>query len=115
MTVRSILADGGRLYWLLLRRSVAVAAVVYAVIAALEFGAASAHWLSIALWPLRQIASLGGPLLVEGALIPAFAWATVTAPFSAHVLAVVYYRLADPERPVIHEEVGRWRSVWAGA
>jgi hypothetical protein len=44
-----------------------------------------------------------------------FAWSSLTAPFEAHVLSVVYYRLRDPERPVIHENVLRWRSAWAGA
>ena len=42
------------------------------------------------------------------------AWSSVTAPFSAHVLTVLYYRLTEPERPVIHEDVRRWKSVWAG-
>ena len=44
-----------------------------------------------------------------------FVWSSLTAPFEAHVLSVVYYRLREPERPVIHEEVRRWRSVWEGA
>jgi hypothetical protein len=44
-----------------------------------------------------------------------FAWSSLTAPFEAHVLSVLFYRLTDPERPVIHEDVARWRSVWAGA
>ena len=44
-----------------------------------------------------------------------FVWSSLTAPFEAHVLSVVYYRLTDPERPVIHEDVARWQSVWAGA
>ena len=44
-----------------------------------------------------------------------FVWSSVTAPFEAHVLSVLFYRLTDPERPVIHEDVARWRSVWAGA
>ena len=44
-----------------------------------------------------------------------FVWSSLTAPFEAHVLSVLFYRLTDPERPVIHEDVARWRSVWAGA
>ena len=44
-----------------------------------------------------------------------FVASSLTAPFEAHVLSVLYYRLTDSERPVIHEEVMRWRSVWAGA
>jgi hypothetical protein len=42
------------------------------------------------------------------------AWSSVTAPFSAHVLTVLYYRLTEPERPVIHEDVRRWQSIWTG-
>ena len=30
-----------------------------------------------------------------------FVWSSLTAPFEAHVLSVVYYRLTDPERPVL--------------
>jgi len=44
-----------------------------------------------------------------------FVWSSLTAPFEAHVLSVVYYRLTEPERPVIHEDVAHWRSVWQGA
>jgi hypothetical protein len=44
-----------------------------------------------------------------------FVWSSLTAPFEAHVLSVVYYRLTDPERPVIHEDVRHWRSVWVGS
>jgi hypothetical protein len=43
-----------------------------------------------------------------------FVWSSLSAPFDAHVLSVLYYRLTDPERPVIHEDVARWRSVWEG-
>jgi hypothetical protein len=45
----------------------------------------------------------------------AFGWNALTAPFVAHVYTTVYYRMADPERPVIAPEVEHWRSVWAGA
>jgi hypothetical protein len=31
-----------------------------------------------------------------------FVWSSLTAPFEAHVLSVLYYRLTDPERPVLH-------------
>lgn len=40
---------------------------------------------------------------------------SVTAPFEAHVLTVLYYRFTDPDRPVIHPDVRTWRSVWKGA
>jgi hypothetical protein len=43
-----------------------------------------------------------------------FAWSSITVPFSAHVLSVLYYRLADPERPVVHPSVFTWGSVWRG-
>lgn len=43
-----------------------------------------------------------------------FLWSSVTAPFQAHVLTVVYYRLSDSGRPVIHPAVAGWRSVWEG-
>jgi cytochrome c oxidase assembly factor CtaG len=42
------------------------------------------------------------------------AWSSVTAPLYAHVLTVIYYKLVDPERPIIHLDVKTWRSVWAG-
>jgi hypothetical protein len=37
---------------------------------------------------------------------------SLTAPFFAHMLTVIYYRLTDPEQPVIHPDVRTWRSVW---
>lgn len=43
-----------------------------------------------------------------------FVWSSLTAPLVAHVLTVVYYRLVEPERPVIHESVAGWQSVWEG-
>jgi hypothetical protein len=39
----------------------------------------------------------------------------LTAPFTAHALTTIYYRLTDPDHPVIHPDVRGWRSVWAGA
>jgi hypothetical protein len=39
----------------------------------------------------------------------------LVAPFQAHLLTVIYYRLTDPLRPVIHESVEHWQSVWEGA
>ena len=43
------------------------------------------------------------------------AWNIITVPFQAHVLNVLYYRLAERSRPIVHEAVRGWRSVWAGA
>lgn len=51
---------------------------------------------------------------VEQALFD-LAWSSLTAPFHAHVLTVIYYKLADPERPIIHPDVAAWSSVWKGA
>ena len=31
-----------------------------------------------------------------------FVWAAFAAPFEAHVLTTIYYRLTDPERPLVH-------------
>ena len=40
-----------------------------------------------------------------------FVWNSLTAPFDAHVLSVVYYRLTDPGRPVIWSgDVGSARA-----
>lgn len=38
----------------------------------------------------------------------------IAAPYEAHVLSVLYYKLTEPERPVLPEEPPRetWRSVW---
>ena len=64
---------------------------------------------AVVFWP---VAFAGLDARIRFAL--ALAWSSATAPFSAHVLTVVYYRLTDPERPVVHEDVRRWTSVWAG-
>jgi hypothetical protein len=57
---------------------------------------------------LGHVPSLWGWLLRVGAL-------SITAPLYAHVLTVIYYRITDPEHPVIHPDVRTWRSVWQGA
>jgi len=36
----------------------------------------------------------------------------LTAPYAAHALTVVYYALADPQRPVVLDPGHRWESVW---
>jgi hypothetical protein len=43
-----------------------------------------------------------------------FVWSSLAAPFAAHLLTVIYYRRADPDRPVIHPAVLTWKSVWEG-
>jgi hypothetical protein len=38
---------------------------------------------------------------------------SLTTPFGAHVLTVLYYRLTEPERPVIAEQrPRRWKTIW---
>jgi hypothetical protein len=41
-----------------------------------------------------------------------FAIASLTAPLTAHLSTAIYYRLADPGRPVIDPRVLAWGSVW---
>ncbi len=50
-----------------------------------------------------------GAVWVGGTLASAIA-----VPYQAHVLTVLYYRLTEPERPVLPDEPPRktWRSVW---
>jgi len=43
-----------------------------------------------------------------------FVWSSLTAPFTAHLLTVIYYRRSESARPVIHPDVLQWRSVWEG-
>jgi hypothetical protein len=38
--------------------------------------------------------------------------ASLTTPFEAHVLTVLYYRLTEPERPVVPERPRRWKTIW---
>ena len=63
-------------------------------------------WIVVATFLL--VAGTSAPVfyfLPGGAAAPilfSFVWSSLTAPFEAHVLSVVYYRLTDPERPVIH-------------
>ena len=52
------------------------------------------------------------PVVLYAVIVASFA---VAAPFEAHVLSVIYYRITEPEKPVIHPDVQNWRSVWAGA
>lgn len=43
--------------------------------------------------------ALGGGV---GAAIVGFIWQALAAPYEAHVLTAIYYRLTEPERPVVH-------------
>ena len=38
--------------------------------------------------------------------------AAIATPYAAHALSVVYYRLTDPDRPVIAEKTPGWQSIW---
>ncbi len=53
----------------------------------------------------------GGP---AGFTFFSIVWGSLTAPFGAHMLSVVYFRLVDPEQPVINPVVRQWQSVWRG-
>ncbi len=36
----------------------------------------------------------------------------LTVPYAAHAVTVLYYRLTEPERPVVLEPGKRWHSIW---
>jgi len=36
----------------------------------------------------------------------------ITTPYAAHALSVVYYRLTDPDRPLLPEPQSHWQSIW---
>jgi hypothetical protein len=36
----------------------------------------------------------------------------ITTPYAAHALSVVYYRLTDPDRPLLPDPQSRWKSIW---
>ncbi|MGH2934965.1 MAG: hypothetical protein ACRDL2_10700 [Gaiellaceae bacterium] len=59
-------------------------------------------------------AALGFIPGLVGAWIAGTVAGAIAAPYEAHVLTVLYYRLTDPERPVLPEEATRetWKSVW---
>jgi hypothetical protein len=47
-----------------------------------------------------------------GFWLAGIAAATLTAPYAAHAVTVLYYRLTEPEREVALEPGKRWQSVW---
>lgn len=80
------------------------AVLVLVLLATLLTGIANtAITLAFAFLPRFSAAWIGG--MVAGAL---------TVPYQAHVLTVLYYRLTDPERPVLPEAPRDepWRSIW---
>ena len=67
-------------------------------------------WQVFAVFVTVTAAALGASFLVERLLAgPLGLWAaltiaaTLTTPFAAHALNVVYYRIVDPGRPVLQE------------
>ena len=59
------------------------------------------------------------PFVTVSASAGTFGWwvavtiaSMLTAPYAAHALTVVYYTLADPQRPVVLDPGHRWQSVW---
>ena len=64
---------------------------------------------------LPPLIALFGPFGFTTQTLGTFVWSALTAPLTAHLYTVLYYRLADPDRPVVAPEVWRWRSVWDGA
>jgi hypothetical protein len=55
------------------------------------------------------------PIALHWQLLFSFVWGSLTAPFQAHLLTVIYYRITDPERPVIDDSVSSWKSLWKAA
>jgi hypothetical protein len=49
----------------------------------------------------------GFALWLGGALASAF-----VTPYAAHALNVVYYRLTEPDQPILPEQDPRWQSIW---
>jgi hypothetical protein len=41
-------------------------------------------------------------------------YSAIGAPYFAHVLSVLYYRLTEPAAPIIAPSVAQWKSVWLG-
>jgi hypothetical protein len=60
---------------------------------------------------LHRLATVTGSDLLVYWLAAALASALVT-PYAGHALSVVYYRLTDPDKPVIAEDRRTWHSVW---
>jgi hypothetical protein len=59
--------------------------------------------------PFTLAAAGAGPF---GWWIGATAASALTAPYAAHALTVVYYKLVEPGRPVVLEPGSRWASIW---
>ena len=46
------------------------------------------------------------------ALIGSLVVQAIVTPFQAHALTALYYRLREPDRPVVPERPRRWESIW---
>lgn len=53
------------------------------------------------------------PMGAFGAWVAATLASSLTAPYAAHALTVIYYTLVEPSRPVALDEGQRWQSIWA--
>jgi hypothetical protein len=67
----------------------------------------------------QVLVGLGGAMLAGGnrsqtiAFIVSLAASALTTPFFAHALNAAYYRLAEPQRPVISDAPRQtWQTVW---
>jgi hypothetical protein len=121
LSVGAVWGDAWEVYKLLFRRSVVIAAAVYVVIESVRlisgysdaYGAKRSVVLVVRGIPWRVGAHwIDQPAVLYAVVVAASA---VAAPFEAHVLSVIYYRITDPENRVIHPDVRSWQSVWEGA
>ncbi|SRR6266511_1161614 len=58
------------------------------------------------------IAVLGPDHRTLATFIGAIFGGAISTPYLSHALSVVYYRLAQPERPVIADPGERWGTIW---
>src|SRR5436305_9768202 len=47
-----------------------------------------------------------------GLWVSASVASAITLPYASHAMSVVYYRLTEPDRPVLPEHESHWQSVW---
>jgi len=78
------------------------------------FSAVAASFLLTAAVPGVVILAAGGGWPDWLRILAPNVVAIVTAPFQAHLLSVLYYRLTDPESPTIDPTVWSWPSIWEG-
>jgi hypothetical protein len=75
-------------------------------------------WLLVILFGLTNVLRFVGG--VAFAFLPPFPQAligslvvqAIVTPFQAHALTALYYRLREPDRPVVPERPRRWESIW---